>query len=262
MIFYKTGEEIERIKKSSLLVGKTLAEVAKIIKPGVTTLDLDKVAEEFIRDNKAIPGFLGYGGFPNTLCTSVNSAVVHGIPNDKPLVVGDIVSVDCGVLMDEFYGDSAYTFEVGEVSQEIKKLLRITKESLDLAVEQTRSGNRIGDIGFAVQNHAESNGYGVVRELVGHGLGRSLHEKPEVPNYGKKGRGHKMKPGLVLAIEPMINLGKKEITQLDDGWTILTKDNLPSAHFEHDVAISREGSPEVLSSFEEIEKVLNNKVKK
>jgi len=262
MIFYKTGEEIERIKKSSLLVGKTLAEVAKIIKPGVTTLDLDKVAEEFIRDNKAIPGFLGYGGFPNTLCTSVNSAVVHGIPNDKPLEDGDIVSVDCGVLMDEFYGDSAYTFEVGDVSDEIKKLLRITKESLDLAVEQTRSGNRIGDIGFAVQNHAESNGYGVVRELVGHGLGRSLHEKPEVPNYGKKGRGHKMKPGLVLAIEPMINLGKKEITQLDDGWTILTKDNLPSAHFEHDVAITREGSPEVLSSFEEIEKVLNNKVKK
>jgi methionyl aminopeptidase len=262
MIFYKTGEEIERIKKSSLLVGKTLAEVAKIIKPGVTTLDLDKLAEEFIRDNKAIPGFLGYGGFPNTLCTSVNSAVVHGIPNDKPLEDGDIVSVDCGVLMDEFYGDSAYTFEVGDVSDEIKKLLRITKESLDLAVEQTRSGNRIGDIGFAVQNHAESNGYGVVRELVGHGLGRSLHEKPEVPNYGKKGRGHKMKPGLVLAIEPMINLGKKEITQLDDGWTILTKDNLPSAHFEHDVAISREGSPEILSSFEEIEKVLNNKVKK
>jgi methionyl aminopeptidase len=209
MIFYKTGEEIERIKKSSLLVGKTLAEVAKIIKPGVTTLDLDKVAEEFIRDNKAIPGFLGYGGFPNTLCTSVNSAVVHGIPNDKPLDDGDIVSVDCGVLMDEFYGDSAYTFEVGEVSDEIKKLLRITKESLDLAVQQTRSGNRIGDIGFAVQNHAESNGYGVVRELVGHGLGKSLHEKPEVPNYGKKGRGHKMKPGLVLAIEPMINLGKK-----------------------------------------------------
>jgi methionyl aminopeptidase len=262
MIFYKTGEEIERIKRSCVLVGKTLAEVAKIIKPGVTTLDLDKVAEEFIRDNKAVPGFLGYGGFPNTLCTSVNSAVVHGIPNDKPLVDGDIVSVDCGVLLDEFYGDSAYTFEVGEVSDEIKKLLRITKESLVLAVEQTRSGNRIGDIGFVVQNHAESNGYGVVRELVGHGLGRSLHEKPEVPNYGKKGRGHKMKPGLVLAIEPMINLGKKEITQLDDGWTILTKDNLPSAHFEHDVAISRDGLPEVLSSFEEIEKVINNKVKK
>jgi len=209
MIFYKTGEEIERIKKSSLLVGKTLAEVAKIIKPGVTTLDLDKVAEEFIRDNNAIPGFLGYGGFPNSLCTSVNSAVVHGIPNKKPLINGDIVSVDCGVLMDDFYGDSAYTFEIGEVSKEIRNLLKVTKESLILAIEQTKGGNRIGDIGFAVQNHAESNGFGVVRELVGHGLGRSLHEKPEVPNYGKKGRGHKIKPGLVLAIEPMINLGKK-----------------------------------------------------
>ena len=262
MIFYKTGEEIERIKKSSLLVGKTLAEVAKIIKPGVTTLDLDKVAEEFIRDNNAIPGFLGYGGFPNSLCTSVNSAVVHGIPNKKPLIDGDIVSVDCGVLMDDFYGDSAYTFEVGEVSKEIRNLLQVTKESLILAIEQTKAGNRIGDIGFAVQNHAESNGYGVVRELVGHGLGRSLHEKPEVPNYGKKGRGHKMKPGLVLAIEPMINLGKKDVTQLGDGWTIVTKDSLPSAHFEHDVAISTDGSPEVLSSFEEIEIVLNNKVNK
>jgi methionyl aminopeptidase len=262
MIFYKTGEEIERIKKSSLLVGKTLAEVAKIIKPGVTTLDLDKVAEEFIRDNNAIPGFLGYGGFPNSLCTSVNSAVVHGIPNKKPLIDGDIVSVDCGVLMDDFYGDSAYTFEVGEVSKEIRNLLKVTKESLILAIEQTKAGNRIGDIGFAVQSHAESNGYGVVRELVGHGLGRSLHEKPEVPNYGKKGRGQKMKPGLVLAIEPMINLGKKDVTQLDDGWTIVTKDSLPSAHFEHDVAISTDGSPEVLSSFEEVEKVLNNKVNK
>jgi len=262
MIFYKTGEEIERIKKSSLLVGKTLAEIAKIIKPGVTTLDLDKVAEEFIRDNNAIPGFLGYGGFPNSLCTSVNSAVVHGIPNKKPLIEGDIVSVDCGVLMDDFFGDSAYTFEIGEVSKEIRNLLKVTKESLILAIEQTKGGNRIGDIGFAVQNHAESNGFGVVRELVGHGLGRSLHEKPEVPNYGKKGRGHKIKPGLVLAIEPMINLGKKEVTQLDDGWTIVTKDSLPSAHFEHDVAISTDGSPEVLSSFEEVEKVLNNKVNK
>ena len=259
MIFYKTGEEIERIKKSSLLVGKTLAEVAKIIKPGVTTLNLDKIAEEFIRDNNALPGFLGYGGFPNSLCTSVNSAVVHGIPNDKPLENGDIVSVDCGVLMNDFYGDSAYTFEVGEVSKEVRDLLRVTKECLELAIEQTRAGNRIGDIGYAVQNHAESNGFGVVRELVGHGLGRSLHEKPEVPNYGKKGKGHKMKPGLVLAIEPMINLGKKEVKQLDDGWTIETKDNLPSAHFEHDVAISLDGSPEVLSSFEEIEKVLINK---
>ena len=259
MIFYKTGEEIERIRKSSLLVGKTLAEVAKIIEPGVTTLELDKVAEEFIRDNNAVPGCLGYGGFPNSLCTSVNIAVGHGIPNNEPLKNGDIVSVDCGVLMDDFYGDSAYTFMVGEVSDEVQNLLKITQECLTLAIDQTKSGNRIGDIGFAVQNHAEKNGFGVVRELVGHGLGRSLHEKPEVPNYGKKGRGHKMKPGLVLAIEPMINLGKKEVKQLKDGWTIETKDRLPSAHFEHDVVIALDGSPEVLSSFEEIEKVLNNK---
>jgi methionyl aminopeptidase len=259
MIFYKTGEEIELIRNSSLLVGKTLAELAKIIKPGVTTLDLDSVAEEFLRDNGAIPGFLGYGGFPNSLCTSVNEAVVHGIPNKQPLQDGDIVSVDCGVLKDEFYGDSAYTFEVGNVSKEVKKLLQVTKECLELAIEQTRSGNRIGDIGYSVQHHAEKNGFGVVRELVGHGLGRGLHEKPEVPNYGKKGKGHKMKPGLVLAIEPMINLGKKEVSQSSDGWTIITNDKLPSAHFEHDVAILKDGKPEVLSSFEEIEKVLNNK---
>lgn len=259
MIFYKTGEEIERIRKSSLLVGKTLAEVAKKIKPGVSTLELDKLAEEFIRDHGAEPGFLGYGGFPNSLCTSVNEAVVHGIPNDRPLENGDIVSIDCGVLLDEFYGDSAYTFEVGEVTAEVKKLLDVTKACLDLAVQQTVSGNRIGDIGFAVQHHAEKNGYGVVRELVGHGLGRGLHEKPEVPNYGRKGKGHKLKPGIVLAIEPMINLGRKEVTQLPDGWTIVTKDKLPSAHFEHDVAIMTNGKTEVLSSFEEIEKVIKEK---
>ena len=259
MIFYKTGEEIERIRKSSLLVGKTLAEVAKKIKPGVSTLELDKLAEEFIRDHGAEPGFLGYGGFPNSLCTSVNEAVVHGIPNDKPLENGDIVSIDCGVLLDEFYGDSAYTFEVGEVGSEVKKLLDVTRACLDLAVQQTVSGNRIGDIGFAVQHHAEKNGYGVVRELVGHGLGRGLHEKPEVPNYGRKGKGHKLKPGIVLAIEPMINLGRKEVTQLPDGWTIVTKDKLQSAHFEHDVAIMTNGKTEVLSSFEEIEKVIKVK---
>ena len=258
MIFYKTGEEIERIRKSSLLVGKTLAEIAKKIEPGVSTLALDKLAEEFIRDHGAEPGFLGYGGFPNSLCTSVNEAVVHGIPNNQPLENGDIVSIDCGVLLDEFYGDSAYTFEVGEVNPDIRKLLNVTKECLDLAVQQTVSGNRIGDIGFAVQKH-ESNGYGVVRELVGHGLGRGLHEKPEVPNYGRKGRGHKLKPGIVLAIEPMINLGRKEVAQLADGWTIITKDKLPSAHFEHDVAIMTNGQTEVLSSFEEIEKVLKEK---
>ena len=259
MIFYKTGEELERIRKSSLLVGKTLAEIAKKIEPGVSTLALDMLAEEFIRDHGAEPGFLGYGGFPNSLCTSVNEAVVHGIPNNQPLENGDIVSIDCGVLLDEFYGDSAYTFEVGEVNPDIRKLLNVTKECLDLAVQQTVSGNRIGDIGFAVQKHAESNGYGVVRELVGHGLGRGLHEKPEVPNYGRKGRGHKLKPGIVLAIEPMINLGRKEVAQLADGWTIITKDKLPSAHFEHDVAIMTNGQTEVLSSFEEIEKVLKEK---
>ena len=259
MIFYKTGEEIERIRKSSLLVGKTLAEIAKKIEPGVSTLALDKLAEEFIRDHGAEPGFLGYGGFPNSLCTSVNEAVVHGIPNNQPLENGDIVSIDCGVLLDEFYGDSAYTFEVGEVNPDVRKLLNVTKECLDLAVKQTVSGNRIGDIGFAVQKHAETNGYGVVRELVGHGLGRGLHEKPEVPNYGRKGRGHKLKPGIVLAIEPMINLGRKEVAQLADGWTIITKDKLPSAHFEHDVAIMTNGQTEVLSSFEEIEKVLKEK---
>lgn len=256
MVFYKTKEEIELLRESSLLVGKTLAEVAKLIKPGVTTLQLDKIAEEFIRDNGAEPGFLGYGGFPNTLCTSVNEAVVHGVPNDKPLIDGDIVSVDCGTLLNGFYGDSAYTFEIGEVTPEIHKLLQVTKECLNKAVEAAVSGNRIGDIGYAVQKHAEDNGYGVVRELVGHGLGRGLHEKPEVPNYGRRGRGLKMKEGLVIAIEPMINLGVKEVSQLEDGWTIVTKDRKPSAHFEHDVAIGK-GQAEVLSTFKYIEEVLN-----
>ena len=256
MIFYKTRDEIELIRKSSLLVGKTLAEVAKRVKPGVTTLELDKVAEEFIRDNGASPSFKGYGGFPNSLCTSVNEAVVHGIPNDIPLEEGDIVSVDCGVYLNEFHGDSAYTFEIGEVKPEVKKLIEVTKECLNKALEVAVSGNRIGDIGFAVQQHAESNSYGVVRDLVGHGLGRSLHEKPEVPNYGKRGRGYKMKEGLVLAIEPMINMGTKDVMQLKDGWSIVTRDGKPSAHFEHDVAIMK-GEVEVLSTFEYIEEVLN-----
>ncbi len=256
MIFYKTREEIELIRKSSLLVGKTLAEVAKRVKPGVTTLELDKVAEEFICDHGATPSFKGYGGFPNSLCTSVNEAVVHGIPNDTPLYDGDIVSVDCGVYLNEFHGDSAYTFEIGEVKPEVKKLIEVTKECLNKALEVSVSGNRIGDIGFAVQQHAESNQYGVVRDLVGHGLGRSLHEKPEVPNYGKRGRGYKMKEGLVLAIEPMINMGTKDVMQLKDGWTIVTRDSKPSAHFEHDVAIMK-GKVEVLSTFEYIEEVLN-----
>lgn len=256
MIDYKTEEEIIIQRESSLLVGKTLAEVAKLVQPGVTTLELDKVAEEFIRDNNAIPGFKDYNGFPNTLCTSVNEQVVHGIPNKKPLKEGDIVSVDCGVLMNEFYGDSAYTFAVGEVNAEIQQLLDVTKKSLMLGLEEAIVGNRIGDIGYAIQKYSESFGYGVVRELVGHGLGRSLHESPEVPNYGRKRSGLKLKEGLVLAIEPMINMGVKEVKQLKDGWTIVTADGLPSAHFEHDVAI-RKGQVEVLSTFDYIEEVLN-----
>ena len=257
-IFYKTEEEIELIRESSLLVGKTLAEVAKIIKPGVTTLELDKIAEEFIRDNNAIPGFLGMYDFPNTLCTSLNSAVVHGIPNNKPLKEGDIISVDCGVLKNGFYGDVAYTFEVGEVKEEVKKLLQVTKECLNRAIEVAIAGNRIGDIGFAVQNYAEENGYGVVRELVGHGLGKDLHEAPEVPNYGRRGTGLMLKEGMVIAIEPMINMGVRNVIQDKDGWTIITKDGKPSAHFEHDVVV-RKGKADVLSSHKFIEEVLNNK---
>ena len=210
-IYYKTEEEIDLIRESSLLVGKTLAEVAKHIKPGVTTLQLDKVAEECIRDNGGEPGFLGYGGFPNSLCTSVNDQVVHGIPNDIPLEEGDIVSVDCGVKMNGFYGDSAYTFEIGEVSEDVKRLLRVTKECLEIGVEYAVAGNRMGDLGYAIQKHAEDNGFGVVRELVGHGLGKDLHEAPEVPNYGRRGNGVKLREGLVLAIEPMITLGKRQV---------------------------------------------------
>ncbi|MCB0761948.1 MAG: type I methionyl aminopeptidase [Flavobacteriales bacterium] len=255
MVFYKTEEEIELLRKSSLLVGRTLAEVARHIKPGTTTLQLDKVAHDFIKDHGAVPGFLNYNGFPNSLCTSVNEQVVHGIPNDIPLKEGDVVSVDCGVLMNGFYGDSAYTFGVGEISEEVKKLLKVTKECLAKAIEVAVVGNRIGDIGYAVQSHAEAQGYGVVRELVGHGLGRNLHEEPEVPNYGRRGFGKKLKEGLVLAIEPMINMGTKDVMQDEDGWTIRTADRLPSAHFEHDVVV-RKGKAEVLSTFEYIEEVL------
>lgn len=252
----KTDEEVELIRESSLLVGRTLAEVAALIKPGVTTLQLDAVAEEFIRDNGAEPGFKGYGGFPNTLCASLNEAVVHGIPNDRPLENGDVISLDCGVLKNGFYGDSAYTFEVGEVDPEIQKLLSVTKECLTLAIEQAVTGKRIGDIGAAVQTHAEANGYGVVRELIGHGLGRELHEAPEVPNYGRRGNGPRLVDGMVLAIEPMINLGTREVLTDTDGWTIVTKDRKVSAHFEHDIVV-RKGKADVLSSFVEIEKVIN-----
>jgi methionyl aminopeptidase len=258
MIYYKTEEEIDLIRKSSLLVGKTLAECAKRIKAGVSTLDLDKVAYEFIKDHGAEPGFLNYNGFPNSLCTSVNEQVVHGIPNDNPLEDGDIVSIDCGVLMNDFYGDSAYTFTIGEVAPEVLKLLEVTKESLYKAIATANTDSRLGDIGYAVQSYAESFGYGIVRELVGHGVGRNLHESPEVPNYGRRNNGLKLKEGLVLAIEPMVNLGRHHITQADDGWTIVTSDRLPSAHFEHTVVV-RKGQAEVLSTFEYIEAALNAK---
>jgi methionyl aminopeptidase len=258
MIFIKTDQEVELIRKSSLLVAKAHAEVAKMIQPGVTTLQLDKRAEEFIRDNGGIPAFKGYNGFPNTLCVSPNDQVVHGIPNNIALEDGFILSVDCGVLMNGFYGDSAYTYSVGEIDEDSKRLLQITKESLYKGIEQAVEGNRVGDISFAVQQHAESNGYGVVRELVGHGVGESLHESPEVPNYGKRGNGPKLKDGMVIAIEPMINMGERRIKQHNDGWTITTLDNKPSAHFEHTIAI-RKCKADILSSFEDIEKVLNNK---
>jgi len=256
MIYYKTEEEIELVRKSSLLVAKTHAEIAGLIKPGITTLALDKIAEEFIRDNGGVPAFKGYGGFPNTLCMSPNEQVVHGIPNDRFLENGEILSVDCGVVMNGYYGDSAFTYEVGEVDAETKKLLKVTKESLYKGIEQAVVGNRIGDIGYAVQFHAESFGYGVVRELVGHGLGKNLHESPEVPNYGRRGKGVMLKEGLVIAIEPMINMGTKRILQHNDGWTITTIDNKPSAHFEHTIVV-RKGKAEILSSFEEIEKKIN-----
>ena len=258
MIFIKTDQEVELIRKSSLLVAKAHAEVAKMIQPGVTTLQLDKRAEEFIRDNGGIPAFKGYNGFPNTLCVSPNDQVVHGIPNNIALEDGFILSVDCGVLMNGFYGDSAYTYSVGEIDEDSKRLLQITKESLYKGIEQAVEGNRVGDISFAVQQHAESNSYGVVRELVGHGVGESLHESPEVPNYGKRGSGPKLQEGMVIAIEPMINMRVRNIKQHADGWTITTLDNKPSAHFEHTIAI-RKGKADILSSFEYIEEVLNNK---
>lgn len=258
MIYIKTDEEVEIQRQSSLLVGKTLAEVAKIIRPGITTIELDKVAETFIRDNGAEPGFKGYGGFPATLCISVNDEIVHGIPGKRELVNGDIISVDCGTLMNGFYGDSAYTFAVGEVSDDILLLLERTKESLYLGIEQAIVGKRVGDIGHAVQKHVEGFGYSVVRDLVGHGVGRNLHEKPEVPNYGRRGSGIKLKSGMCLAIEPMVNLGVKEVVQENDGWTIRTADKQPSAHFEHDVVV-RNGKADIMSSFEYIEQVLKNK---
>ncbi len=260
MIYIKTDEEIELIRQSSLLVGKTLAEVAKLIRPGVTTLELDRCAETFIRDHKATPAFLGYSGFPNTLCTSANSQVVHGIPNNTPLQDGDIISVDCGVLLNGFYGDSAYTFCVGNVDEDTRRLLQVTRESLYLGIEQAVHGKRVGDIGYAVQEYCEKNNYSVVRELVGHGVGMKLHEAPEVPNYGRRGTGPMLKSGMVIAIEPMINRGSKNIVFERDGWTTRTKDGKMSAHFEHTIAV-RPGKADILSSFEFVEEVLNNQSK-
>lgn len=259
MIYIKTDEEVEIQRKSSLLVGKTLAEVAKIIRPGISTLELDKVAETFIRDNGGEPGFKGYGGFPATLCISINEEVVHGIPGKREFKDGDIVSIDCGTLMNGFYGDSAYTFAVGEVDEKVLLLLERTKQSLYLGIEQAVVGKRVGDIGHTIQKYVEGYGYSVVRDLVGHGVGRNLHEKPEIPNFGRRGSGIKLKSGMCLAIEPMINLGVKEVVQNNDGWTIRTEDSQPSAHFEHDVVV-RNGKADILSTFEYIEQVLNNKL--
>jgi len=252
MVTFKTDEEVELLRQSNLLVSGTLAEVASLMKPGTPTLEIDRVAEEFIRDNGGTPGFKGYQGFPNTLCISVNDQVVHGIPSKYLLKEGDIVSVDCGVYKNGFHGDSAFTFAVGQISREAAELLRITKEALFLGIEKAVAGNRLGDIGYAVQTHAENHGFSVVREMVGHGVGRNLHEAPEVPNYGRKGNGMKLKNGLVLAIEPMINLGKRFITQSEDGWTIRTSDGSVSAHFEHSVVV-RPGKADILSDFNVIE---------
>jgi methionyl aminopeptidase len=256
MLYLKTDEEIRLLKESNMLVSRTLAEIAALIRPGITTLSLDNFAETFIRDNGGLPAFKGYGGFPGTLCTSVNDEIVHGFPSKYILREGDIISVDCGVILNGWYGDSAYTFAVGEISGEVRRLLDYTKESLEEGVKEAVAGNRIGDISFAVQNKAESGGYSVVRELVGHGLGRKLHEQPEVPNYGRRGTGAKMEKGLVICIEPMINLGRKETKQMRDGWTVKTVDGKPSAHYEYAVAVDR-GRAEVLTTFEFIEEVLN-----
>ena len=256
MLYYKTQEEIELIRESSLLVAKTLAEVAKVIRPGITTLELDRVAETYIRDQSAVPAFLNYNGFPNTLCISVNAQVVHGIPGKTELKDGDVCSVDCGVLKNGFYGDSAFTFGVGDVKEETMKLLHVTRESLEQGVAMAIAGNRMGDVSAAIQQHAEAAGFSVVREMVGHGIGRHLHEKPEVPNYGKRGAGMTLKEGLVIAIEPMINMGVKSIVHERDGWTVRTADNKPSAHFEHTVAV-RKGTADILSSFVFVEEALN-----
>ncbi|MDT0556530.1 type I methionyl aminopeptidase [Patiriisocius hiemis] len=255
MIIPKTLEEIELMREAALIVSKTLGMLAKKVQPGITTQELNDIAEEFIRDNGAIPGFLGLYDCPSTLLTSVNEAVVHGLPTNTPLKEGDIVAIDCGAIKNDFYGDHAYTFEVGEIAPETKKLLQVTKEALYIGIREFKAGNRVGDVGYAIQNYCESHGYGVVRELVGHGLGRKMHEDPEMPNYGKRGRGKKFVEGMTVAIEPMINLGTRRISQLSDGWTIVTQDQKPSAHFEHDVALV-DGKPQLLSTFDYVYEAL------
>lgn len=253
MINYKTAEEVELMRQSCLLVGETHAEIVKLIKPGVTTSQLDRAAEEFIKSKGATPSFKNYNGYPYATCISVNDAVVHGFPNDNELKDGDLISIDIGVFKNGYHGDSAYTYAIGTVSEEIKKLMRITKESLYKGIEKAVAGNRIGDIAYAIQEHTErKNGYGVVRELVGHGLGKDMHEDPQVPNYGKRGSGPKLKEGMVIAIEPMINLGTKNVINDADGWTIRTQDGKPSAHYEHDVLIKKDKA-DILSSFTSIE---------
>jgi methionyl aminopeptidase len=259
MIFLKSDEEIEFLRISNQIVAKTLAELAKIIAPGVSTMQLNNVADEFIRDNGAVPNFLNYGGFPYSICASVNEQIVHGFPSDKVFLEdGDIISVDCGALINGFHGDSAYTFCVGDVKPEIVDLLRTTKESLYKGIEQAEEGRRLGDVGHAIQSYCEERGYSVVREMIGHGVGRKLHEAPEVPNYGRKGNGIMLKSGMTIAIEPMINMGSRHLVFEKDGWTTRTLDRKPSAHFEHSVAIRR-GKADILSSFEYIEQVLGNK---
>jgi methionyl aminopeptidase len=257
-INYKSVEEIELIRESSLLVSKTLGEIAKVIKPGIKTIELNKLAETFIRDHKGVPAFLNYNGFPYSLCISLNNQVVHGFPGEHVLVPGDLVSVDCGVVLNKYFGDSAYTFAIGEVSESVKTLMRVTKESLYLGIDKAVAGLRIGDIGYAVQEHAEKHGFGVVKELVGHGVGKNLHEKPEVPNYGKRGSGIKLEEGMVIAIEPMINAGRAGVKFWDDGWTVSTIDGKASAHYEHTVAINK-GKADILSTFSYIEEVLKEK---
>lgn len=256
MIYYKTSEEIALIRKSCLLVSQAHAHIASLLRPGITGLEIDQAAETLIRDHGAQPAFKGYRGFPATLCVSVNETVVHGIPHDRPFQSGDVVSVDCGVLWDGYYGDAAFTYMIGEVKPEVRQLLEVTREALSLGIAAASIGNRIGDIGFAIQDFAERvHPYGVVRELVGHGVGRHLHEEPEVPNYGKRGKGPIIREGLVIAIEPMINLGTRQVRQMADGWTVNTKDGKPSAHFEHTIAVLADG-PVALSDHHVIDEAI------